>query len=76
MTDTIEEFEKKIISELDIENLSKINHDESFRNFTWWNSMNALIIIAFVNTEYSKRFTSDDLKACNSLRDVYELIQK
>jgi acyl carrier protein len=76
MIDNIEEFEKKIISELDIESLSEINHDKNFRNFTWWSSMNALIIIAFINTEYSKRFTSEDLKTCNSLRDVYELVQK
>ena len=40
-----------------------------------WNSINALILIAMVKTEYDVALTADDLINSKTVNDIYSLIE-
>ncbi len=76
MEDSLEIFIGKIAKELELPATLIVKPDEEFRKLEKWDSMNALIILAFVNVEYRKSFTGKDLSSCKTFRDVYEIIIK
>jgi len=75
MNDTLTEFCNKIQLELDNEEIVSLNPLEKFTDLSWWNSMSALVIVAFINTEYGIKFTTAELRNCESLEQVYALIK-
>lgn len=48
--------------------------DSQFRDVFEWNSINALILIAMVKTEYEVTLTADDLIKAKSVQDIYDLV--
>lgn len=75
MTDSLNEFCEKIVAELDNEKIVSINPSQKYKELEWWNSMNALIIIAFINVEYGRRFTSEGLRSVETFEDVYNILK-
>ena len=57
----IEEFIKHIEAEFDDLKPGILKPDSNFRESFEWNSINALILIAMVKTEYDVTLTADDL---------------
>ena len=49
--------------------------DSVFRELMNWNSINALILIALVDTEYDVILTADDLRSSTTINDIFNLIQ-
>ena len=76
MNDSLNVFIEKIAGELELKNPTTLAPDNEFRQMEEWNSMNALIILSFVNIEYRKNFTGQELNSCNTFRDIYETLQK
>jgi len=75
MDESIETFVEKLTLELESKNAVAISPDEEFRQLAEWNSMNALIILSFINVEYGKPFTSQQLTACKTFRNIYEILK-
>ena len=70
----IEDFIVKIEEEFD--NLIKgtISADGDFRKIMDWNSMNALLLMALISTEFDVNIGADELRNCNTIRDIYTII--
>jgi acyl carrier protein len=76
ITDSIEEFLTKIKEQLEDVDTTALGTDNDFKELEWWSSMNALIIIAFINTEYGTKFTAAELKTCSTIRQLYDFVAK
>ncbi|OFY93228.1 MAG: acyl carrier protein [Bacteroidetes bacterium RIFCSPLOWO2_12_FULL_31_6] len=72
---TLDEFTKNIEIELDDLESGTLTSDINYRDLEQWSSMYALIIIAYVDSEYNVTLTGDDLRSCNTVRDLYLLIK-
>lgn len=71
---TVEEFIQRIESEFEDIEPGKLKPDSNFRDMFEWNSVNALILIAMVNTEYDVVINADDLRASRTINDIYQII--
>jgi acyl carrier protein len=70
----IEEFIKQIESEFDDIKPGILKADSKFREVFEWNSINALILIAMVKTEYDVTLSADDLIASKTIQDIYNVV--
>jgi acyl carrier protein len=71
----IEEFIKHIEAEFDDLKPGILKPESQFREAFEWNSINALILIAMVKTEYEVTLTADDLIKSKTVRDIYSLVE-
>ena len=71
----IEEFIKQIEGEFDDLKPGVLKPDSKFREVFEWNSINALILIAMVKTEYDVTLTADDLVKSKTITDIYHIIE-
>jgi acyl carrier protein len=75
MSITIEDFIKKIEDEFDELEPGKLKPESVFREMFDWNSINALVLIAMVKTEYDVTLNADDLVKSKTVKDVFDIIQ-
>jgi len=71
----IETFIKQIEDEFDDLKPGALKPETPFREKFEWNSINALILIAMVKTEYDVTITADDLIKSKTLQDIYYIIE-
>ncbi len=71
----IEEFVKHIENEFDDLKPGILKPESNFRDSFEWNSINALILIAMVKTEYDVTLTADDLIKSKTVQDIYSIIE-
>jgi acyl carrier protein len=71
----IETFIKQIEDEFDGLKPGVLKPDSNFREVFEWNSINALILIAMVKTEYDVTLTADDLIKSKSVKDIYSIVE-
>jgi acyl carrier protein len=72
----IEEFIKHIEGEYDDLKPGVLKPNSIFREVFEWNSINALILIAMVKTEYDVTLTADDLIKSKTVSDIYSIIEE
>jgi len=71
----IKEFITHIENEFDDLKPGILEPDSKFRDVFEWNSINALILIAMVKTEYDVALTADDLIKSKTVKDIYSIIE-
>lgn len=72
---TVEDFITKIEAEFDELEPGKLKPESKFRDMFDWNSINALVLIAMVKTEYDVTITADDLVKSKTVNDVFETVK-
>jgi acyl carrier protein len=72
--DHLVEFISKLERELDMLEPGSLKPDIKYRDIPNWSSMYALIIVAFCETEYNVSVTGDDLRKCETVKDLYQLV--
>ncbi len=72
---SINEFIEKVKETLEV-NDDNITSETGIRDFPNWSSMNALIIIAMFETDFDITLTGEDLRNCNTVTDLYNLLTK
>jgi acyl carrier protein len=72
--DHLEEFISKLERELDMLEPGSLKPDIKYRDIPNWSSMYALIIVAFCETEYNVSVTGDDLRKCETVKDLFQLV--
>ena len=70
----IEEFIKNVEAEFDDLEPGKLKPESIFRESFEWNSINALILIAMVKTEYDVTINADDLVKSKTVQDIYNIV--
>jgi acyl carrier protein len=71
----INDFIKQIEEEFDDLKPGILKPETKFRQAFEWNSINALILIAMVKTEYDVTLTADDLVKAKTVNDIYRIIE-
>ena len=71
----IDDFIKKIEDEFDELEPGKLKPESAFRQMFDWNSINALVLIAMVKTEYNVTINADDLTKSKTVKDIFKIIE-
>lgn len=71
----IEDFITRIEEEFDDIQPGTLKPASIFREVFEWNSINALIMIAMVKTEYDVVINADDIANSKTIEDIYKLIE-
>ena len=70
----LEEFCRKIELEFEEIKPGSLEPDMNLRSTFVWNSINALILMAFVNSEYNVMITVEELQKCTTIRSLYDIV--
>jgi acyl carrier protein len=71
----IEDFIRQIEGEFDDLKPGALRPESNFREVFEWNSINALILIAMVKTEYDVTLTADDLVKSKTVNDIFSIVK-
>jgi len=71
----LEEFIVKFADQFDDTDVEEITSETEFQDLDEWSSLIALAIIVMVKKEFQKEITGKEIKACSTVRSLYELIQ-
>ncbi|MGB4655589.1 MAG: acyl carrier protein [Bacteroidales bacterium] len=72
---TINDFINKIEDEYEDITPGTLKPDSIFRDVFEWNSINALILIALVKTEYDVTIDANDIQNSKTINDLFEIIK-
>ena len=67
----IEDFEEAVE---DVE-AGTLSGTTKFRQLEPWDSLAVLTVIAMVDADYGARLKAEDLKSCDTLKALYQLVQ-
>ncbi|MDI9355830.1 MAG: acyl carrier protein [Chitinophagaceae bacterium] len=70
-----ENFLKKFRFQFDETEPELINYETVYKDLNEWSSMMALIIIAFIDDEYSISVSGDDFRSSNTVEDLYNIVK-
>lgn len=73
--DSLAEFTAKLEKEFEDLEPGSLKPGTNMRELPNWSSMHALIIIALIDTEYDVKVTGEDLRNCNTVTDVYNVVK-
>lgn len=71
---TIDDFAKRLEEEFEEIPSGALKSDVKFRDIFEWNSMNALLLMALISTEYDVNISADELRNCNTLGELYAIV--
>lgn len=70
----INNFIENLAEQFDDTDLSEFKPETNFQELDEWSSLTALGIIAMAKTEYGKTITGREIRNCNTIEDLYNLI--
>jgi acyl carrier protein len=70
----IDDFAKRLEEEFEEIPEGALKSDVRFRDIFEWNSMNALLLMALISTEYDVNISADELRNCNTLGELYTIV--
>lgn len=73
---TLDEFVTAIADEFDETPAEVFKADTKYRQLEEWGSLTALSIISMVDDEFEKDITGADLRATETIEDLYNLIME
>ena len=71
----IEKFIKDIEAEFDDLEPGKLTPESNFRDAFEWNSINALILIALIKTEYNVSINAEDIQKSKTVNDLFDIVK-
>ncbi len=71
---TIENFINKIEEEFEEIKPGTLTPNSDFREAFNWNSMNALMIMAIITSEFEVVIGPDDLKSCDTVQSLFDTV--
>ena len=70
----IKEFIEKLADQFDDTELSELVPECKFKDLDEWSSLIALGIIAFVKTDYDKTISGTEIRSCETIKDLFDLV--
>lgn len=70
----LNEFIANFAAEFDETPASAFTAETEYKSLEEWNSLTALSIIAMVDDNYDKTITGANLRSCNTIEELYNLI--
>lgn len=72
---TLEEFVEKVQDELQETPAEQITADTNYKELDEWGSLASLAIISMIDEEYDKLITGADVRARNSVKELWEWVE-
>ena len=72
---TLEEFVSAFADEM-MGTRQEITADTRYRELDVWGSLASLSIISLIDEEYGKLITGADVRSCDTVRELYEFVEK
>lgn len=70
----LEKFIADFADQFDDTDASEIDANTSFHDLEEWDSLIALAVLNMTEKKYGKRITFDDMKGCDTVEDLYNVI--
>lgn len=70
----LKEFVKAFAAEFDETPEEQFTPDTVYKELDEWGSLVALSIISMVDEQLEKRVTGAEIRSCNTIKDLYELV--
>ena len=70
----LQDFIANLADQFDETDASEFTEITKFRELDEWSSFTALVVIAFAKTTYGKSITGAEIRSCDSVTDLYNLI--
>ena len=71
----IKDFIVNFADQFDDTDVSEINAGTQFHDLEEWDSLIALAVLNMTEKKYGKRITFDDMKGCNTVEDLFNVIK-
>ena len=71
----LKEFIENFAAQFDDTDASEFKGETKFRELEEWSSLIALSIIAMVDEEYDVTLTGDDMRAANTIEELYQIVK-
>lgn len=71
----IKEFIENFASQFDDTPVEEFKAETKFRELDEWSSLIALSVIAMVDEEYDVTLKGDDMKAANTIEELYQIVK-
>ena len=71
---TLEDFVTQFADQFDDTDASEITASTEFHLLDEWSSLTGMGVIALIKTEYGKTITGKELRECETVDDVYNLV--
>lgn len=70
----LNDFIKNFVNQFDETDPSEITAGTEFKYLDEWSSLTGMAVIAMVKTEYGKTITGKDVRDCNTVEDLFNLV--
>jgi len=70
----LQDFINHFADQFDDTDASEIRIDTIFRDLEEWSSLTTLSVIAMVKTQYGKTITGKQIRSCETVKDLYDLV--
>jgi acyl carrier protein len=71
----LEDFISSFAEQFDETDPEEITADTEFQDLDEWGSLVAMGIIAFVKTKYGKSITGKEIRSCDTVKELFELVE-
>ncbi len=71
----IKDFIVNFADQFDDTDVSEINAGTQFHDLEEWDSLIALAVLNMTEKKYGKRITFDDMKGCDTVEDLFNVIK-
>lgn len=71
----IKEFIENLAEQFDDTDIMDIQPDTKYQDLEEWSSLTAMSIIAMVKTMYGKTITGRDIRKCQTVEDLFNLVK-
>ncbi len=72
---TLEEFVEKVQDELQDTPTEEITAETNYKELDEWGSLTSLSLISMIEENYGKLITGADVRARNSIKELYEYVE-
>lgn len=70
----IQEFISAFAEQFEETDFSEIHKDTDYQDLEEWSSLTAMSIIALAKTKYGKTITGREIRSCNTVEELFNLI--
>lgn len=70
----LHDFISNFVEQFDETDISEFKPDTLFQELEEWSSLTAMSVIAFIKTEYNKAVTGKEVRSCNTIEDLFNLV--
>ena len=70
----LNDFIKNFADQFDDTDASEIQKDTVYQELEEWSSLTAMSLIALAKTQYGKTITGREVRSCNTVEDLFNLI--